>query len=174
MKEAGLKIKGKKKESHGFTLVELIVSVGVFSIVMLVAVGALLSLLAANQRAQTLKVVMNNLNLAMENMVKDIRVGTDYITTGNSFTFQASNGTEIIFRLNGDAIERSVGGSDFVSIVSDDVEVEQLQFIVFGAEAGDGRQPRVNILMAGQAGVDDDTQTSFNLQTTATQRLIDS
>ena len=185
---------GAKKGRGGFTLVELIVSVGVFSIVMLVAVGALFSLLAANQRAQTLKVVMNNLNLAMENMVKDIRVGTHYhcdsvgdITQPRDcglksyFAFEASGGDtgtvsdQIVFRLNSSTIERSEdGGNSFVPIVSDDVVVENLNFYVYGAPTGDGAQPRVNILISGKAGIDEDTQTDFNIQATVTQRLIDS
>jgi prepilin-type N-terminal cleavage/methylation domain-containing protein len=186
-----LKVKRLKiKERRAFTLVELIVSVGVFSIVMLVAVGALLSLLAANQRAQTLKVVMNNLNLAMESMVKDIRVGTIYhCGTGNysepadcsngesTFAFRPSGGSagdEIVYQLSGGAITRTIGSGASVTITSPDVTVEDIKFRVYGALFQDGEQPRVNIIIVGKAGVDEDTQTEFNIQSTATQRLIDS
>lgn len=187
LKTANYKLETDKK---GFTLVELIVSVGVFSIVMLVAVGALLSLLAANQRAQTLKVVMNNLNLAMENMVKDIRVGTVYHCGGSpyntaancsagdsTFAFKPSGGSgsgdEIVYQLSNGAILRSVAGNNPVAITSSDVTVERLAFKVWGA-GDDNKQPRVKIVITGVAGVDEDTQTDFNVQTTATQRLIDS
>lgn len=54
------------------------VSITIFSIVMLVSIGALLSIIDANRKAQSLKSVMNNLNFALENMSRNIRVGTNY------------------------------------------------------------------------------------------------
>lgn len=62
----------------GFTLIELMVSITIFSIVMLISVGALLAIVDANRKAQSLKSVMNNLNFALENMSRNIRVGTNY------------------------------------------------------------------------------------------------
>jgi prepilin-type N-terminal cleavage/methylation domain-containing protein len=62
----------------GFSIVEMLVSVAVFSIVMLIAVGALTTMIDANRKAQALNSVMNNLNLAIESMSRDIRVGTTY------------------------------------------------------------------------------------------------
>lgn len=62
----------------GFTLIELMVSITIFSIVMLISVGALLSIIDANRKAQSLKSVMNNLNFALESMSRNIRVGTNY------------------------------------------------------------------------------------------------
>lgn len=64
--------------SRGFTLIELLVSVAIFSAVMLIAVGALLTMTEASRKAQTLKSVMNNLNFALESMSRTIRVGTTY------------------------------------------------------------------------------------------------
>ena len=42
----------------GFTLIELMVSITIFSIVMLISVGALLSIIDANRKDQSLKSVM--------------------------------------------------------------------------------------------------------------------
>ena len=67
-----------KKTSRGFTLIEMMVAVSLFAIVMLVGVGALLSLVQANARAQAINSVMNNLNAALESMSRTIRVGTTY------------------------------------------------------------------------------------------------
>lgn len=62
----------------GFTLVEMVVSLAIFSIVSVVAVGALLRITDANKKSQTLKTAINNLNFAMESMSREMRVGTDY------------------------------------------------------------------------------------------------
>src|SRR3989344_8697452 len=53
---------------RGFTLVEMIVAIALFSIVMVVSVGALLALVTANRKAQALQSVMNNLNIALDGM----------------------------------------------------------------------------------------------------------
>lgn len=62
----------------GFLLVELVVALFVFSIVMVVAIGSILSAFDANKKAQSLQSVMNNLNLAMEEMTKSLAVGKNY------------------------------------------------------------------------------------------------
>ena len=66
------------RESAGFTLVEMIVAVALFAIVMVVAVGALLALTGANKKAQAIQSVMNNLNITLDGMVRNIRMGTEY------------------------------------------------------------------------------------------------
>lgn len=65
--------------SHGgFTLIEMIVAVGLFSVVMVVSVAALLSLVNANRKAQGLQSVMNNMNIAIDGMVRAVRMGSEY------------------------------------------------------------------------------------------------
>ena len=66
------------KSQAGFTLIEMIVSVALFAIVMVVAVGALLSLTGANKKAQAIQSVMNNLNITVDGMVRNIRMGTKF------------------------------------------------------------------------------------------------
>src|SRR3989338_5238251 len=76
------KIRNTKYEirntSRGFTLVEMIVAIGLFSVVMVVCVGALLSLVNANRKAQALQSVMNNLNIALDGMARSVRMGNTY------------------------------------------------------------------------------------------------
>ena len=64
--------------SRGFTLIEMLVSITLFAIVMVVCVGALLSLVGANKKAQALESVMNNLNISLDDMVRSIREGSNY------------------------------------------------------------------------------------------------
>ena len=66
------------KNQRGFTLVEMLVAIAVFMIVMTVAVGSLVSIVNANKKAQTIQTVMDNLNLAIENISKNMRIGTSY------------------------------------------------------------------------------------------------
>jgi prepilin-type N-terminal cleavage/methylation domain-containing protein len=69
---------GFTQTSKGFTLIEMLVSVALFAIVMVVCVGALLSLVGANRKAQALESVMNNLNISLDDMVRAMREGSVY------------------------------------------------------------------------------------------------
>lgn len=62
----------------GFTLIELMVSLTVFSIVMLISVGTLLTLIDANAKAQALYMATTNLSFALDVMTRDLRTGHYY------------------------------------------------------------------------------------------------
>jgi prepilin-type N-terminal cleavage/methylation domain-containing protein len=70
-------------KNRGFTLVEMIVSLAIFAVVAVIAVGALLKVIDANKKAQSIQSSITNINFALESISRDIRVGTDY-TCGNS------------------------------------------------------------------------------------------
>ncbi len=65
----------------GFTLVEMIVSIAIFFIVVLVAMGAVLKTLDANKKSQAIKTVITNISFAFETMTREMRVGSKYNCT---------------------------------------------------------------------------------------------
>jgi prepilin-type N-terminal cleavage/methylation domain-containing protein len=62
----------------GFTLVEMIVSLAIFAVVAVVALGALIKIIDANNKAQTLQSAMTNVSFGLETMSRELRVGTEY------------------------------------------------------------------------------------------------
>ena len=149
---------------------------------MVIATGSLVSILGANRKAQAVKAVMNNLNFALDSMNRAIRVGTDYDcgvpacdTSGSSvFGFIDTDGNDVTYRLN-DAtsrIERSVNNAAFSPLTSPGVVVERLTFYADGESGSDSRQPRVLIVIGGEAG-EEKTRTQFDLQTLISQRILD-
>lgn len=66
------------KPTSGFTLIEIIVAISIFTVVMLVTMGALLTLNDASRKAQALRTVIDNLNFAVEDMNRKIRTGDSY------------------------------------------------------------------------------------------------
>jgi prepilin-type N-terminal cleavage/methylation domain-containing protein len=62
----------------GFTIIEMIVSLAVFGVVITIAVGALLMLIATNRQLQGEQSVMTNLSFALDSMTREIRTGTHY------------------------------------------------------------------------------------------------
>lgn len=94
-------------EERGFTLVEMIAAMSIFTLVMVTALGALLSVVDANRKAQALKLAINNLNFAVEKMSREIRSGSKYHCGGgghpenpkdcggngkSEFAFESKNG----------------------------------------------------------------------------------
>jgi len=67
-----------RNKKGGFTLVEMIVSLALFSVVATVSLGALIKIVSANKKAQTLHATITNLNFALETMSREMRVGRKY------------------------------------------------------------------------------------------------
>ena len=70
--------KQNAKRDCGFTLVELMLSLAIFSVVMLAGVTALFGISYANRRAHIMQLSYDNVNFAMESMVRTIRLGTSF------------------------------------------------------------------------------------------------
>ena len=70
----------------GFSIVEMLVSVALFSMVVLLCVAALISLMDANKKARSLKIAMDNLTVVVDDMARDLRLGSKYFcqTVANS------------------------------------------------------------------------------------------
>jgi len=164
-----------KTLDRGFTLIEMIVSVSLFTVVSLIAIGALISISSANRKVNSLRTTMDNINFAMEVISRDIRTGTSYSVTGNNkkMTFTDQGGIEVQYRHQGSSIQVKNGPGGFTDITSPEINVEDLSFYVVGVGT-DGRQPRVLITIRGTAGVQDKVISTFNLQTTISQRSLDS
>ncbi len=80
--------KRNKRVHGGFSLIELLVAVALFTVVMTVAVGTFLAIIDANRKSQSLKSVINNLNFGVDSMARTIRTGVDYYC-GNSIPSRA-------------------------------------------------------------------------------------
>ena len=64
--------------ARGFTIVEMMVSLALFTIVMTIAAGAFLSLIGGSGQLQSEQTIMTSLNFAMDSMTREIRTGTRY------------------------------------------------------------------------------------------------
>ncbi|MDP3996836.1 MAG: type II secretion system protein [bacterium] len=172
---------------RGFTLVELIVSVAIFSIVMVVSVGAILYIISANRQAQAMKAVMNNLNFTLESMARNLRMGSNYHCglSGNlslpancetqsqpAVVFRSSSGGIVSYELSGTEIVRG-DSNGRLSLTSEDITVETLSFFVEGAASDDNNPARILVTVGGKAKVGPRAETRFNLQTYVVQRYRD-
>lgn len=155
--------------NKGFTLIEIIVAVGVFAVVMTVSLGAFLNLIDIQGKAESFRKINGNLNYAMEAMTRDIRAGYGYSSCGSGcFSFIDSTGALVTYRLTSGYITRNG-----VMMTSDDVNITNLSFLIRGTIPNDDVQPMVTIKINGESGVKTKQKTTLNMQTTVSQRKLD-
>jgi prepilin-type N-terminal cleavage/methylation domain-containing protein len=77
-------IKNYKKTLGGFTLVEMLVSLGLFAVVSTMSIGTLLVLIEVNGRAQAMQLVMTNFTFSIDAMTREIRTGYDWVCRTNT------------------------------------------------------------------------------------------
>ncbi|MDO8555110.1 MAG: type II secretion system protein [bacterium] len=171
-------MKNRKIKNNGFTLIELIVAIGLFGVAMVIGVGLLLSLIAAQKKAIAIRAVMDNIGFAFETMTKEIRTGYSYSTNVNYFSFSNGSNSHVeYYASNGQLMRCSKVGSncsldEFLPVTSPEVKVERLVFLLSGQASGDKKQPRVTVIMTVSSN--DKYITSYTLETTVSQRQTDS
>ncbi len=175
---------------RGYTLVELIVAIGLFSVVMLLATIAYASLLDLDRASRARSDLTNNFSFALENMTRTIRTGTNYAYAGSGsfscFSVVDQEGRSITYLLKDDgSLGRYIGSydgdrsceSDTASSITDpNVHIDDLEFYLRGAGGGDDMQPSVFITLHGSMGVKRQgvvEELPFSIQTQATQRQLD-
>ncbi len=83
-------------QTRGFSLVELMVSLSIFSIVMTLSVSTLLVLIDANAKAQALSSAMTNVTFALDSMTRNLRTGSNYYcTSAGSFSGSLPSGSSV-------------------------------------------------------------------------------
>src|SRR3989344_344014 len=171
---------------RGFTLLEMMISTGIFAVVIIIAVGAMLSLNQAQVKAGNIQNIQDNIRFTLESMTKEFMTGVNFNSAACGFdgcteiNFVRQDGISAGYCLDSGAVKRFVSpvtctspGSS--SITSSAVLVSKLYFYVTGKEPGpaDG-QPRITITIESRS-VNPTLQfnTALNMETTVTARLRD-
>jgi type II secretory pathway pseudopilin PulG len=212
------------KKNGGYTIIETMISVSLFLIVVMMAMGALLNANAIHKKSQNMRSIIDSLNFVMEDMSKNLRTGYNYrcytywdngvpgsdrtlfntpqdcsaVATGVAIVFEQQNGKSdeegmsdnvgdqwvyLIGTMGVESIEnppgvfRSTKGGDsdtFVRLTPVEVSIKPSNsfFVVTGAPKEDGQQPFVTIKLDGEINYQR-TKTSFLLQTSVSQRMMD-
>lgn len=171
------------ESGKGFTLIELVVAVGVFSIIMTLSSGAYLMMINVNRQAQALATGINNLSFALEAMTRDIRTGYQYDCGGlgdcsagaSSFSFVDNTGVPVSYSLSGGTLYRTRGGVA-TALTDPSVAITTLAFYAYGTaplSGGNTEQSRVTIVVAGTVPAGPGKTQAFNVETGATMRGSD-
>lgn len=175
----------RNKSTAGFTLIELMTALSVFIIVMTISMGSILGIFDANRKSRSMKTVMNNLNLAMENMSKEMRYGRNYHCGSGQITdpqncssgdtlvsFLSSDDVQVTYRLAGSTIEKRSGNESYIPVTAPEVVIDDLDFYVLGAGTGNSLHPKVVIKVSGHAG-EGRGRSDFVIQTLVSQRALE-
>ncbi len=128
MKDIFVKIKNVFKSRKGFTLVEMIVAMSVFTILLTVAVGVFVKSIRSQRELVHRLAIIDNAGLALEQMTREIRTGYDFSGT-DSLRFKNKDGETVNFLKAGNQILRRVDDNDF-ELTGPNVQVKSLSFDV--------------------------------------------
>ena len=153
-----------QKFHQGFTLIEMMVALSLFTIVVTIAVGAFLSLIGSSKGVQSEQSVMATLTFVLDSMTREIRTGTEYYCSNSNFSNQesltkgkncsatekggisfieagSSLSTSILekriayyFDSASGEIRRRIGSGSPQSIVSKGITINKAEFFVTGTE----------------------------------------
>ena len=186
------------KRQAGYTLVELMVSLMIFVIVVLAAVGSLYTVNNASRKVQSMRSVLDNLSFAVESMSRTVRTSNSVVCGGSlnlsgdpncSFSAPAQNDMLLVDSTIGDSglIEYRLGyyasgngtiqkrsqesgiWTNWVSLTAPEINIQNLSFYVEGADALDGSQARVQVFVKGEA-IAGGTISPFAVQTYISER----
>lgn len=161
--------------NKGFTLIEMIVAVGVFTVAITISLASFLNISAIQKKAEAFRAVNNNLNFALESMVREIKTGWEYtLNSDSSLTvtnISQSVEYKVTFSLDANQIKRKFKEEEPLALTAPEVKITNLQFIV--RKPPDNPQPMVTILINGVIEEKGEIKSRLNLQTTISQRKLE-
>lgn len=98
------------QKNTGFTLIEMLVALSLFTIVITIAVGAFLALIGASKSVQGEQSVITTLTFVLDSMTREIRTGTNYYCNTRSVLDDPS-------QVSTSTVRDCTGGSDGLSFV---------------------------------------------------------
>ncbi len=153
---------------RGYTLIELVIAVGLFALIMTLASGAYFVMISVNRQTQSIATGIGNLSFALETMTRTIRTGTNYSSGGTSFSVRNENGVTINYTLSGGVIMQND-----IALTDSSVTISSLLFYASGTVSGDAYQPRVTIIVSGTVSSGPGKNEAFTVETGATMRGSD-
>lgn len=180
---------------RGFTIIETMIAVSLFSIIIIMGTGSLLNTTVLHNKSQDVRSIIDNLSFIMEDISRNIRTGYDFhciddgnvtatdphdCLNGGGISFKASTGEQWVYAIYPDgSIQKSVSGGTagtFTVLNLPEIVISSVSsFSVSGAlpPAGDIKQPYITIKLVGTITSKDNVVTPFSLQTSVSARLVD-
>ena len=160
---------------EGFTLVELLVVLGLFTSIATLSLGALFNAHTINGRLQETQAILDNINLSTQTVIRDIRFGSDFYATSTLSTsvpivrrnciYGGPDVCSVLIFRPSDAVNSldrtayyvksgvlykdnypKVGAAETLQMTSDEVTIKSLTFYVKGANTSDGSSDEFGLI----------------------------
>lgn len=186
----------KQKIQSGFTLVELMVALTLFTVVVLAAISSLFTVNSASRKVQAMRILMDNLNFAVESISRTARTGSTFVCGGygsvtpncpfanqnasSQLLITPTLGSAALVEYKRDLHPNGNGGifkrtqesgvwSGWVAITTPEINIQSLSFFVDGADTLDTKQPSIQMFVNGTATTVSEV-SPFAIQTYISQR----
>jgi prepilin-type N-terminal cleavage/methylation domain-containing protein len=164
-------------DNRGFTIVEVIASVFIFSVIVSFVGAIFVQSLRIERRSFSVQKIQENSLRSFEIMAREVRVssvveGDHTCSEGiSTITFDRPGVGTIIYSLSDGQIYRQEASGEPEPITSSDVTYNSLVFCILGSTATDYMPTRITILaqVENTAGTE---KNVINIQTTVTSRDI--
>lgn len=190
-----------KKNNKGFTLIELMVSLMIFTVITIAAVGSLYAVNNASKKVQSMRSILDNLTFAVESISRTVRTANSVVCGGSlnssgdpncTFASQTSSSMLLVdstigapqlieYRLgylpNGNGtiqkrVEELGVWTNWISLTSPEINIQDLDFYVDGAAPGDSSQSSIALFVRGEA-YSSGTTSPFAIQTFISERATE-
>ncbi len=159
-------MENNKLKDKGFTLIEILVVMAVFSIVVTLSIGIIMQVFSVNQKVRSVSSVMDNVSTGLETMTIELRYGGDYqcdsLEGCDSISFRGHDDRKIRYFLEDGAILRSTEGGIPRKLSTPEATISNLRFYVHN-------DLLVTVVIKGEVGRGPEGST-FSLQTAVAQR----
>ncbi|MDO8664515.1 MAG: type II secretion system protein [Candidatus Liptonbacteria bacterium] len=160
-------------KNRGFVLIELIVALGIFSIIMAITAGGFVRFLKTQRQTSAFAFVNNTLGVVLEQMAKEIRTGKNFsINSASCLSFVNSKNANVAYYPENSIIKRGQNCSSGQGITGNKIFVGYLTFIVSNNQSGSSYPPRITILIGANPNNEYAPIYTVNLQTTVSSRRL--
>lgn len=184
----------RKNCFKGFTLIEIIVTIAIFSLIFGVASGMFASAIRTQRKSLVSQELLSQTSYVMEYMSRHLRMAKNYNVasancTGSGYNYEITRGGQGIkfanyedpsccweFYLEDNRLNRAITGcgSDVTGpLTSANFIVDKFSIFLIDSEAGAGSQPRLTLLLKIRGGGEKlEEQSVIEVQTTISQRAL--
>jgi len=185
------------KKDAGFTLIEMLVVITVFSILMVAIIGIFVSALRIQRYYLASQRLLNETSYVMEYTSRFIRMAqkardSSCIPSGSNYQpqshFSSDNLRFVNYRdqchefyrgdesgnpdANGAILYQKINNDGPLALTSDKIEIKKLNFRIYGGDQGNQSQPMITIFIEAEA-LNSNPRPKIRLQATISQRELD-
>lgn len=168
--------------NKGYTLVEMLVVVLIFSVIVGSATSVFVSALKMQKYSLSYQQLLNQTSYAVEFMSRALRMakkdtigcidGSNYQETASGLSFVTYHDECWMFYSDNGKLKVQKGVDEY-DLTSDDFTVNNFRVSVTGDILGDTEQPKVKIWLDVESNIATGSKPKISIQTTISQRNLD-